>query len=281
MRISFPDPVTPYRAFAPLCVFSFGMLWLFVFTLRLGGLGGRGALNRREDDAHEPALQLRGLFELRFVLELVIHPLEQVHRQLRVIDLATPEHHRYLDLVALAQQPMDEPFFRLDIVNANLGTETHLAQRVRLLRLPHLPLFGRLKVAELPVVEEPANGWNGIGCDLHQVKVVLTSQLQRFCRRHDAKLPTILVYYADFRHPNAVVDPIFPSYVLYSLTGVINRVSPRDTHTDEYSRIGLWGKEGNQGADWPIRRSLPAISRWMLPRCIAMIKVPHEATNKR
>jgi hypothetical protein len=106
----------------------------------------------------------------RDLLEIVGDPTQDPHPELRVRHLATPEHDRELDLVALTEEAADVLHLGDVVVLVDLGTEFHLLDDdVGALALG-LPPALLLLVDVATVVHDPAHRRVGVGCHLHQVE---------------------------------------------------------------------------------------------------------------
>src|SRR5690606_21808976 len=120
--------------------------------------------------------------------------------------LATTEHDRDLDLVALLEEPDDVTLLGVVVVRVDLRPELHLLDdRVRLVLARLTGLHGRL-VLELPVVHELAHGRTGVRRDLDQVQVVLLRKLQCLGQRDDAHLLATGTDKSHLGNANPVVD---------------------------------------------------------------------------
>lgn len=76
------------------------------------------------------------------------------------------------------------------------------------LRLARFALLLGLLVQELPVVEDPADRRNRVGCNLDQVEVGLLGDAQRLVDGDDADVLPIRADQAYFREPDLLVDAV-------------------------------------------------------------------------
>lgn len=158
--------------------------------LRLAGFGHRLGLLlvRTEDHDHVSAVLLRVRLDEPEVLDVRSEALQQSVAEFRPGLLATTEHDRDLDLVALLEEPNDVTLLGVIVVRVDLRPELHfLDDRVRLVLARLTGLHGRL-VLELAVVHELADRRACGRRDLDQVEVVLLRELKRLGKRHDADL---------------------------------------------------------------------------------------------
>ena len=147
-----PVPVTLNRLAAPRCVFIFGIIQLRVSAcgrgrraplgrsgrLAAGGAAGRPGFGFARACGLRPSwcgcstmVMLRPSWRgadstIAISLDLVGDPLEDLQPELRVGHLATPEHDRQLDLVALGEEALDVLHLRRVVVLVDLGPELHL-----------------------------------------------------------------------------------------------------------------------------------------------------------
>src|SRR5881397_1122188 len=109
MRLTFPEPVTLKRFFAPLCVF------IFMGTPSF----------RRQNHRHGLAFEPPGTLDLADVGQLTGDSVEHELTKLGVRDLPTAEHHRDLDLVLFLEEPAGVPRLRFEVVIVDSGSELH------------------------------------------------------------------------------------------------------------------------------------------------------------
>ena len=124
--------------------------------------------------------------------------------------VSRPEHDRDLDLGSLAEKAHDVPLLGLVVVDPDLRSELDLLDVDLLLVLPGL--FGALVlfVAVLRVVHDPRDGGIRTGRDLDEVEALAERVLQRFLRREDPDLSTVLVDQADALGADLLVDSLVP-----------------------------------------------------------------------
>lgn len=172
------------------------------------GLGHRLGLLlvRTEDHDHVPAVLLRVRLHEAEVGHILRETLQQSVTELRPGLLATTEHDRDLDLVALLEEPDDVTLLGVIVVRVDLRPELHLLDdRVRLVLARLTGLHGRL-VLELPVVHELAHGRTGVRRDLDEVEVVLLRKLQGLGKRDNPDLLTTGTDKSHLGNANPVVD---------------------------------------------------------------------------
>jgi hypothetical protein len=184
------------------------------------------ALVRPDYHDHVPAVLLRrGLDEAEF-LYVAGQALEQLEPELGPGLLASPEHDRYLDLVALLQEPLDVALLCAVVVRVDLGPQLDLFDDRLGLVLARLPgLQGRF-VLELPVVHELADRWPGHGRDLDEVEICFLRQPERIV---DGNYPDLLAGWADKTHfgdPDALVNTRFGADVTSCVTVLVRRDFP-------------------------------------------------------
>ena len=134
---------------------------------------------------------------------------EDLQAELGVGHLTTTEHDRELDLVALAQEPLDVLHLGRVVVAVDLGPELHLLDddvRGLLARLL-APLL--LLVLPAPVVHDPADRRVGVGRDLDEIQLLLAGDCQRLRQRPHPELFAVCGDQQHFSCADAVVDPCF------------------------------------------------------------------------
>src|SRR5690242_19492108 len=109
MRLTFPEPVTLKRFFAPLCVF------IFMGTPSF----------RRHYHRHGFAFEPTCALDLADVGEVGGDTIEHRLAQLGVRDLSAAKHHRDLDLVLLLEKSAGMPSFRVEVMVVDAGSEFH------------------------------------------------------------------------------------------------------------------------------------------------------------
>ncbi len=158
-RISFPVPVMVNRLAAVLRVFILG-----IRLLRDGWLGYTRKLGRffpcrggGKDHNKAPALLSRRFFQQGLVLNLRRETFQQAHTKLGMSDFAPSKVDCYLNFVPILQKFLDETYFKLNVVLVDAGAHADLADLHPALVFPCLPLFFRLLIFELAVVENTTN----------------------------------------------------------------------------------------------------------------------------
>ena len=111
------------------------------------------------------------------------HLVEDLLPQLRMAHLATPEHDRDLDLVALTEEPDNLPGLGVEVTRADLRPVLHLLDaRTGGLAPRLLGPLGRV-VLEAVVVHDPADRRVGLGGHLDQVEIQLAGDAEGFGQR--------------------------------------------------------------------------------------------------
>ena len=138
--------------------------------------------------------------------DVVGQALEQAEAQLGAVLLATTEHDRDLDLVALLEEPHDVTLLGLVVVRVDLRSELHLLDHdVGLVPSCLTGLLGVL-VLELPVVHELADRRPRHGRDLDEIEVGLLGQPQGVLDTDDADGFSVGTDESDLGYPDPVVD---------------------------------------------------------------------------
>src|SRR5262249_15762780 len=134
--------------------------------------------------------------------------------------LATAEHDRHLDLVALPKEPLDVAFLGAVVVRVDLRPDLDLLDdrlRLVLARLPGLE--GRL-VLVLTEVHELGDRRPSRRRDLDEVEVGFLSEPESVGDRYDSDLLARRAYEPNFRYPDTVVDTRFRADVTSNVTSV-------------------------------------------------------------
>ena len=127
----------------------------------------------------------------RDVLQVADDPLEHLVPEFPVAELAASKHHRDACLVGVLQEFPDLP--DLDVVVVRLGprAQLDLLQQHHHLLLLGLVLLLLLRVLELPVIHDLADGRLGERAHLDEVEAALLGRAQRLLDRQDAELLTL------------------------------------------------------------------------------------------
>jgi hypothetical protein len=161
----------------------------------------------RHHHRHVAPFLHRALLDHAELGELLGEPVEDRGAALGVRHLAPAEHDRDLDLVLVAQEPLDVVLLRVVVVLGDLRAELDLADRDLLLVLLRLLDLLRLLVLVLRVVQHAAHRRARLGRDLDQVQVALLGEAERIGRLHHADLVALVVDHPDLGYANALVDP--------------------------------------------------------------------------
>src|SRR6266850_2139520 len=200
-RLRFTTPLadTRNRLAADFLVFIFGIEPLLCSAARGGGLvrraarrGGRrpltGPFLRRQDHVEKrPFLARLGLDHAVFG-DFTLEPAENPVPDVPVHVIAAAEDHGGLHLLPLGEESDDVVALEFVVVLVGLGAELHLLDLDDFLLL--LRLLGLLVelVAVLAVVQDAADGWYGVGRNLHQIQPALLRRAQGLLGRHDPEL---------------------------------------------------------------------------------------------
>src|SRR4051794_12402148 len=214
------------RFFAPLCVFCLGMSPSSSLSGAVVGRSGAGSagvagrdgdlvgdgtgriggrrlllvggllgllqvgrvLVRREDHDHVAAVLLGRRLHEAELRDVLAEPLQQPVPELGPGLLASAEHDRDLDLVALLEEADHMALLRRVVVRVDLRAELHLLDDGEDLVLAALTRLLSGLVLELAVVHELAHRWPGHRSDLDEIEVALLGQLQGLVDRDDADL---------------------------------------------------------------------------------------------
>src|SRR5260370_21605954 len=164
------------------------------------------ALVRPDHHDHVPAVLLRrGLDEAEF-LDVAGQALEQLEPEFGPGLLASPEHDRYLDLVALLQEALDVALLGAVVVRVDLRPQLDLLDDRLGLILARLPGLQGGLVLELAVVHQLGDRGPGHGRNLDQVEICLLAQPERIVNGDN---PDLFAGWADepyFAYPDALVD---------------------------------------------------------------------------
>jgi hypothetical protein len=133
-----------------------------------------------------------------------------------VADLSPPEPDGDLHPVAVVEKLSGSSRLHLEIVDVDLDAQAHFLEGLRLLLLL-LFAFALLElVLVLAVVQDPANGRNRGGCDLHEIESPFLGEGEGLCRRHDAELLTLIIDDAHLSDADHLIDAEFPCQRLLS-----------------------------------------------------------------
>jgi hypothetical protein len=188
-------------------------------TVRAAGRLRIGLLADRADHHdHVPAVLLRRrLHEAKF-LDIRGQLLKQPIAQFGPGLLASAEHDRHLDLVALLEEPLDMALLGAVVVRIDLRADLDLLDDRLSLVLARLSGLQCRLVLELAEVHQFADRRPRRGRDLDQVEICLLGQPERVVDRDDPDLLARRAYQPYFRYPNAIVDTRFSADVTSSVT---------------------------------------------------------------
>jgi hypothetical protein len=137
---------------------------------------------------HVPAVLLRLRLDEAKLLDVDREPLQQLVAEFRPGLLATTEHDRHLDLVALPKEPLDVALLGAVVVWIDLRPDLDFLDDRLSLVLARLPRLQRGLVLELAVVHQFADRRPRRGSDFDQVQVCFLGQPERVGDRHDPHL---------------------------------------------------------------------------------------------
>ena len=121
--------------------------------------------------------------------------------------------------------------FSVKVVNADVGPEAHFLQVIAFLGFAGFAFFFGSEVAQLSIIQQPANRWVSVGRHFHQVKFVNARPGKSIGHCHNAQLFAILPYDPYSRDAYLLVDPVLPGYSDTSVVGL--RLSYRRRQTGE------------------------------------------------
>jgi len=181
---------------------------------------------RPDHHDHVPAVLLRlGLDETQF-LDVAGEPLQELVAKLRPGLLASAEHDRHLDLVALPEEPLDMAPLGAVVMRVDLRPDLDLLDdRLRLV-LARFPGLERRLILELAEVHELRDRRPSGRRDLHEVQVRLLRQTERISDGDDPDLLSGRAYESNFWYPDTVVDTRFSADVTSNVTSVPSRDDP-------------------------------------------------------
>ena len=143
---------------------------------------------RTDHHDHVPAVLLGLRLDKAQFLDVTGKSLQELVAKLRPGLLASAEHDRHLDLVALPQEPLDMALLGAVVVRVDLRPDLDLLDdRLRLV-LARFPGLERRLILELAEVHELADWRPCRRRDLNKVKVRLLRQPERVIDRHDPDL---------------------------------------------------------------------------------------------
>lgn len=175
--------------------------FLLVFLELLDALGGGEGSH---DHDHSVTGQLGCLVHLAHGLEVLLHLGHFLQTELLVSIFAHAEAEAEAHLVAVIQELFGA--CHLDVVVIDVGTDTDddllHASGLSLVRLLELGLH----VLVLTVVDDAADGWVRIGCDLYQIEADFLSLGEGLTGGEDAELLTLGIDHAHARGADAVID---------------------------------------------------------------------------
>lgn len=171
--------------------------------------GGDLLLVRSEDDCHVPAFEHRIAFENSDRFETGDDAVQEVLANLRMRNLASAEHDRHFDLVALLEQLRCGARLEVDIVIVDLRLHPHLAELDVDLVFLGLPILLRLFVLEAAEVHQSRDRRACRRRDLDKVDITLPGHGDRFRGPHNPDLLAFFVDQTDFGNTNPLVDTRF------------------------------------------------------------------------
>ena len=161
---------------------------------------------RREEHGHVSPLELGLLIQIGKLSALLGKLAEQLLANVGMGHLSAAEADRDLDAVAVAEELLGIFQLGVEIVLADAGRHPNLLHLNDVLILARFLLALGLLEAILAVVHDLAHGRVGARGDLHEIEILLLSDLQRFLGRHDAELRTVLADDADLLIADVVID---------------------------------------------------------------------------
>ena len=133
-----------------------------------------------------------------------------------------PKENAHLYLVPVPKELLDTSYLGCPVVVRYSRAETHFAYDVGLLSLSGLAVPLGLRVAEAPVVQEPADGRACVGRNLYQVHTLVAGHVNGLKRRNDAQLLTGVSNDPDLSNTYLLVNAVVSARdVYYSLRNAI------------------------------------------------------------
>ena len=232
---------------------------------------------RADHHDHIPAVLLRLGLDKAELLDIASKPLQELVAKLRPGLLASAEHDRHLDFVALPEEPLDVTLLGPVVVRVDLRPDLDLLDdRLRLVLARFPGLEGRL-VLELAEVHELADRRPCRRRHLDEVEVRLLCQPERVRDRHDPDLLAGRAYEPNFRYPDTVVDTRFSADVTSSVTSV---PEPGRSRLGQFAQLAVKAESPRlpaQLACWAttgtttVRRHTPAFCRHATPRSLTRL----------
>src|SRR5215472_12752977 len=231
-RTNLPVPVTFTRFAAPLCVLSFGIVFLVstvVYSVRRFARFGRrdrvmarsvcrrarrrfcrrclhDLVARRKDHEHIPAFDARLAFDDGDLRGVGGDSIEKSSSVLLVGDLATAEHDGHFHLVTALQQPLGGAELHLVVVLLDLRAEFDFLEFHMVRFLARFFVAFALFVLEFAEVGETADGRDRVRRDLDEVDAALAREREGLEGRHDSQLSAVVRDDADLWCTDLLID---------------------------------------------------------------------------
>ena len=139
------------------------------------------------------------------VANVLDQALQNLSAQSGTRHFASAEKDRGLDFIPFVQKTQHVVLLGVVVVIVHVNAELHFLDRDRLLVLLRLALFFLLLIEKLPIIHDAANRRLRSRRNLYQIQVLFAGHLERFERRHDADLLTLVANHANFARPDTLI----------------------------------------------------------------------------
>jgi hypothetical protein len=156
------------------------------------------ALGRTQHHQHCPAFHAGALLNDRNIFQVFGNRVQQLLRNLRVVNLPTTKADANPHLHAITDPLACGLNFEHPMVIGCLRAQANLFDLNLLLCLASFTLFLGLFVLELAKIHNLADRWFGVGGNLHQIQICLIREFHCFTRRDNTNILPFCVNQANF-----------------------------------------------------------------------------------
>lgn len=147
------------------------------------------------------AFHFRLLLYLEFSGQLLRYPLEHLHAEFGMDNLASPEEHNDFCLVTLIDKPVDIPDLQCKVMFIYLGPNLDFLDIDGF----SLRMFFAQLIAVFSEIKYLADRRGCAGRYFNQIKVSLLRERQTFSHRHNAQLLAVMINEPDLLRPDLLV----------------------------------------------------------------------------
>src|SRR5262249_20843503 len=172
----------------------------------VGGSLSRDASSRRQDHDHLAPFKASVLFDLGKFGGVVAYAVQKLGAELLVGHFAAAEPQCDLHLIAFLEEPLHRAHLHVVVVIVDHRTKLDFLDLDDFLLLARLGGLLLLLVLVLPVIEQLADRWTGVGRDLDQIKTGGLGGGQRFRNGHIAPVRAVFIDQVYYAGVNLLVD---------------------------------------------------------------------------